>query len=437
MKKILILSLLLSALIISAEMFTDVTLFKAQKDLYQMICDIEVPSDNITYKSIDGKLTGIVNIRAIIRNMKTNQSVNDEWNTKSLISKSEEIKRSLSLLDRTSFVLSPGEYEFTVIAHDSFSMKEWTVIDTLKLDSTATTPFMSDILMAFTISKDTMNGKFTKNGYAVVPNPSNVFTLSNPILYTYNELYNFQKDEKYKMEYDILNMNDSVILRTDPVEKTAPGFDFVNTNLISTLALKEGKYKLKIQFSTDKYTLSKTTEFEKTLTIAGAEMSQVNITDEQMRYYSMIDYLASDKEMAQYNALDSKGKHDFLINFWLRRDDTPNNNKLDALDEFIINVKFVNSQYSSGHEEGYKSARGRIYLTYGSPDETFVIPMSEGAKSYDNWIYYKNSGMQFIFMDMKGFGKFDLLYTNVESENIPANWESYIDDENMIQFYRN
>lgn len=436
MKTKIFLSVLLASLILSSEVFTDITLFKAQKNLYQMICDIEVPSSGITYKTMDGKLTGIINIRAIIRNMETNQTANDEWNTKSLISKSEEIKRSMSLLDRTSFVLSPGKYEFTVIAHDSFSLNSWSKTDTFVLDSMKDEPFISSPLIAFTISRDTLNGKFTKNGYAIVPNPSDKFTLSNPLLYIYNEVYNLKKDEPYKVEYEILNDNDSVILKTDPVEKKAPGFDFVSTNLISTLALKEGKYTLRISFSGGNFLLTKETRFEKALSTQQSEIASAELTDEQLKYYALIDYVATEKELSQYNALDEKGKHNFLVNFWLRRDPTPANGKLEALDELIKNVKFVNAQYSSGHEEGYKSARGRIYLKYGAPDESMIIPMSMGAKSYENWIYYRNSGMQFIFMDMKGFGKYELLYTNVDSENIPANWESYIDDENMIQFYR-
>ncbi|MDD3803220.1 MAG: GWxTD domain-containing protein [bacterium] len=437
MKNFLILSMMFLSLIVNAEIFTDVTVFKAQKDLYQLICDIEIPSAGITYKNVDGKLTGLVNIRALLRNMETNQSVNDEWNTKSLISKSEEINRHMSLLDRTSFVLSPGKYEFTVIAHDSFSMKEWSKVDTIVLDSMKETPFLSSPIIAFTITKDSLNGKFTKNGYAVVPNPSDRFTLSNPIIYIYNEVYNLEKDTPYSVDYEILNDADSSILKTEPVKKTAPGFDFVNTNLISTLALKEGKYKLRIHFYGDFFSLTKETSFEKALSVATTDISNVNLSDEQMKYYGLIDYLASEKELSQYSQLDSKGKHNFLINFWLRRDDSPNNNKMEVLDDFIKNVKFVNSQYSSGHEDGYKSDRGRIFLKYGSPDESMVIPMSEGAKSYENWIYYRNSGMQFIFMDIKGFGKYELLYTNIDSEDIPANWGNYIQDENMIQFYRN
>ncbi|MGE3062629.1 MAG: GWxTD domain-containing protein [bacterium] len=437
MKKSILLSVMLLSLLIHSEMFTDVTVFKTQKDLYQIICDIEIPSKNIMYKNVDGKLTGIVNIRAIIRNMETNQSVNDEWNTKSLISKIEEINRNMSLFDRTSFVLSPGKYEFTVIAHDSFSMTDWSIVDTVFLDSMKDEPFISSPLIAFTISRDSLNGKFTKNGYAIVPNPSNKFTLSNPILYIYNEVYNLEKDETYFVSYEILSEKDSLILKTDPLEKKAPGFDFVNTNLISTLALKEGRYKLKIHFFGEGFSLEKETDFEKALSVASSEIAQINLSDEQMKYYSLIDYIATDKEKNQYKALDEKGKHNFLINFWLRKDDSPNNGKLEALDNFIKNVKFVNSQYSSGYEEGYYSDRGRIYLKYGSPDESMVIPMSEGAKSYENWIYYRSSGLQFIFMDIKGFGKYEILYTNDESEDIPANWENYIHDENMIQFYRN
>lgn len=418
------------------ELYTDNTLFYVGENTFQFICDFEVPSKHIKYKMEDGKLTGKLNITAIMRNLDNDQTAKDEWSTKSYISQVEDITSSLSLLDRTSFFVSPGRYEFTLIVQDVFGKRKYTATDTIIPVSFDGYVYVSDILSGISATNDSSMIKFMRNGYTVIPNPSNTFTLVNPILYAYSEIYNLPEGEKYRVDYRVMrNENDTVLILSGK-EKTAPGFSFVNLEGINTLGLKEGDYTLVMTLTADTTKLEKSTAFKK----SAASMSQASkykLNDEELKYYSKIEYIASDGEMNMYKSLDEKGKHNFLIDFWARRDKNPKNNKLDALDEYIEKIKYVDLHFSSGHEDGYSSARGRIYLKYGMPDEEMVFPSSRGDRPFESWIYYSNRGMQFIFMDMKGFGKYELLYTNMKDEDIPVNWESYFSTtDDIIQFYR-
>lgn len=438
MKRFIIcfLILLASVFIYTDELYTDNTIFYAGENTFQFISDFEVPSKHIKYKMEDGKLTGKLNITAIMRNLDNDQTAKDEWSTKSYISQVEDITSSLSLIDRTSFFISPGRYEFTLIVQDVFGKKKYTATDTIKAVSFDGYTSVSDILIGISATSDSSMAKFMRNGYTVIPNPSNTFTLINPILYAYSEIYNLPQGAKYRVDYRVMKGVSDTILVLTGKEKVAPGFSFVNLEGINTLGLKEGEYRLVMTLLTDSSGIERTTSFKK----SSASMSQASkykLNDEELKYYSKIEYIASDAEMNMYRSLDEKGKHNFLIDFWARRDKNPKNNKLDALDEYIENIKYADLHFSSGHEDGYSSARGRIYLKYGMPDEEMVFPSSKNDRPFESWVYYSNKGMQFIFMDIKGFGKYELLYTNMKDEDIPSNWENYFTStDDIIQFYR-
>lgn len=414
-----------------------ITSFKAKDNIHQIFYDIQFYAKDITYKNIDGKNTGILHFKVFVKNIETSQEIFDEWNSKSYISQSEQLHRDMFLLDRASFILSPAKYEIRSLVVDSFSKKEFSRVDTISLEPFDNIPSMSNILVGYTVKKDSLEGKFTRNGYSVTPNPSKIFTLVNPLIYLYFEIYNLHNKD-YTIDYLIYDENDSLVTIINGDKKISPQFDFVVNNFFNTLGFKDGKYRLDVKIKYDDKEIVSSTNFEKLSNLYSGQESKYNLTEEELKYYSLIDYIASPSELTQYRSLkDQKAKHNFLINFWERRDKDKTNDKLESLKEFITKVKYVRKNFSSGGEDGYLSARGRIYLKYGPPDETLLVPMSKGTKNYDSWIYYSKGGMQFIFMDIKGFGKYELIYTNVLEEDIPQNWSNYIDDYNIIQFYRN
>ncbi len=105
MKRFLFLLLLLPVIICAETVYVEYDFFDAGYSIWEFVCNIEVPSTEIQYKMDEGKLTGKLNMRAIMRNLANDSVAVDEWNTKSYVSQQENIKSSMSLLDRTSFLL--------------------------------------------------------------------------------------------------------------------------------------------------------------------------------------------------------------------------------------------------------------------------------------------------------------------------------------------
>ncbi len=427
--------LFISFILFADDFSTDCVAFDAGKGIWDVLCNIDIPAKNIAYMEIEGKLTGIIEINIIVKNINTDKIASTNWESRSIISKMEEINQKLSLIDNASFILSPGEYEFIYIIEDKQSNSKMSKKDTMILDNIEEIPFMSDILLGLSVKIDSTNSKFARNGYTIIPRPSHHTTNLNPFLIIYAEFYNFAEGKDYAIDYFITNDNGDTIMNLAGKRDITVGDAFFNIGGVNTIGLKDGTYNLIVSITVDNLILSKKQRISKSSFLANIITSKYDLTDKQLKYYGMIEYIASESQLKQYNKLNKIGKHNYLIKFWENRDVNPNNNKLEALDKHIKNIEFVNKRFSSGLQEGYESDRGRIYIKYGSPDEDMTVPSSSGYKSFENWIYYSGGGIQFVFADIKGFGKYELVYSSLIDEPIPVNWRNYV-DLNIIRFHR-
>ncbi|WP_321474511.1 GWxTD domain-containing protein [uncultured Paludibaculum sp.] len=109
------------------------------------------------------------------------------------------------------------------------------------------------------------------------------------------------------------------------------------------------------------------------------------ITDEEKKAFSR---LATDEEREQ-----------FIEQFWLRRDPTPDTQENEYKEEHYRRIAYANERYASGIP-GWKTDRGQIYITFGPPDEieshpsggTYERPYEEGGGTtstypFEKWRY--------------------------------------------------
>lgn len=109
------------------------------------------------------------------------------------------------------------------------------------------------------------------------------------------------------------------------------------------------------------------------------------ITDEEKKAFSR---LATDEEREQ-----------FIEQFWLRRDPTPDTQENEYKEEHYRRIAYANERYASGIP-GWKTDRGMIYITFGPPDEieshpsggTYERPYEEGGGTtstypFEKWRY--------------------------------------------------
>ena len=79
-------------------------------------------------------------------------------------------------------------------------------------------------------------------------------------------------------------------------------------------------------------------------------------------------------------------RENFIEQFWMRRDPTPDSMENEYKEEHYRRIAYANDRFASGFP-GWKTDRGRIYITFGPPDEIedhpagglYQRPMDEGG----------------------------------------------------------
>ena len=113
-----------------------------------------------------------------------------------------------------------------------------------------------------------------------------------------------------------------------------------------------------------------------------------------------VAYIITDEERAAFKRLQNdEEREQFIENFWLRRDPTPDTIENEFKEEHYRRIAYANEHFASGIP-GWKADRGRIYITFGPPDErdehptggTYERPPEEGGGEtttfpFEDWRY--------------------------------------------------
>ena len=113
-----------------------------------------------------------------------------------------------------------------------------------------------------------------------------------------------------------------------------------------------------------------------------------------------VAYIITDEERAAFKRLQTdEEREQFIEQFWLRRDPTPDTVENEFKEEHYRRIAYANEHYAAGIP-GWKTDRGRIYITYGPPDEidshpsggTYERPPEEGGGEtstypFEQWRY--------------------------------------------------
>src|SRR5271156_1324706 len=119
-----------------------------------------------------------------------------------------------------------------------------------------------------------------------------------------------------------------------------------------------------------------------------------------------VAYIITDEERAAFKqANDDAERERFITQFWLRRDPTPGTPENEFKAEHYRRIAYANEHYAAG-VPGWKTDRGRIYITYGPPDEiedhssggVYVRPPEEGGGTtstfpFQQWRYRHIDGI--------------------------------------------
>jgi GWxTD domain-containing protein len=113
-----------------------------------------------------------------------------------------------------------------------------------------------------------------------------------------------------------------------------------------------------------------------------------------------VAYIITDEERQAWKRLSTdEEREQFIEQFWLRRDPTPDSVENEFKEEHYRRIAYANERFASGIP-GWKADRGRIYIMYGPADEveshpsggTYERPPEEGGGTtstypFEKWRY--------------------------------------------------
>jgi GWxTD domain-containing protein len=153
-----------------------------------------------------------------------------------------------------------------------------------------------------------------------------------------------------------------------------------------------------------------------------------------------VAYIITDEERKAFKRLATdEEREQFIEAFWRRRDPDPDTEENEYREQYYERIAYANEHYTSGIP-GWKTDRGRIYITFGKPDEiethpsggNYERPSYEGGGStttypFETWFYRYlagvGSGIEIEFVDPTGSGEYHIARSPDEKDallNVPG-----------------
>ncbi|RMH73754.1 MAG: GWxTD domain-containing protein [Gemmatimonadetes bacterium] len=343
----------------------------------------------------------------------------------------------LFALDQRALVMQPGEYKLLIQMQDENSHRKGFLLLPVVAESFPPDQLsLSDIQLSTYIQQyqpDYGNPKFAKNGLEITPNPAQTFGNQFPNLYLYYEVYNLKPGENafFEEAIDILDDNGNTVKSIEPATVEVTTETRVRVQRILVGSLPDGAYTARVQVSQGDQQCTQ----EKPFTVQSIKpklppypekIPLADFNTEQLDNLFMgLDYLATNAEKRRIDQLRKEGtdaeKREFLLEFWKERGP-------EAQKEHYRRVEVANTSYSEhfGFREGWKTEMGRVYITYGPPEEISRYPMTFEVPAYEIWRYY-STGKYLVLMDVDGTGSYIVAGSNIPGEPWDPDWVGYKD----------
>ncbi len=263
---------------------------------------------------------------------------------------------------------------------------------------------MSDIMMVSSV-------KIENETKTIVPNISKTITSTNQNFYLFFEVYNnTDKDDSINITYKINRIKKKK--KTESISVYSGGTtEFVKPGKNSIIVevknpkLGFGDYiifvEARLKSNSDNYSIAQTP-----LLVRWHEFPEL-ISDLDKAIEQLV-YIAKPEELNYIkSAQDENEKEKRFLEFWRKKDPTPNTLKNELMEEYYGRVKYANEHFSH-YIEGWKTDMGMVYIIFGPPSSVDRHPFDIDSKPYEIWYYYEIN-RRFIFLDETGFGDYRLI----------------------------
>jgi GWxTD domain-containing protein len=369
-----------------------------------------------------------------------------EWQSQDALNSLEGLKPNQMISDVYGLLLGKGDFKIDLEVRDLSEQKRAFNQINFQVDPPQSDSlWMSDIQIALKINHTDKKNRFVKNGLSIIPNPSNMFNLHWPVLYYYCEIYNLNNpvsamEAKYNFIANIKDIKGKIIKKIPAKSKVINSSSVVEIDKTLVSSLKSGVYDLVIEvvnLGKDErvvknkqfyvYRAADYLQVESEIPQEKEDLYFIFLTkseEELDREFEYTTYMASSDEEDMYEELNLEGKRKFLTSYWELKNMSPEKSNQTFRQDYLNRATLADDRYSYSATDGWRTARGRILLLYGIPDDIEKFYGGPDAKQHETWTYHGlEGGSYFIFLDISGYGNYQLVHSTVSTEINDMNWE--------------
>lgn len=329
------------------------------------------------------------------------------WTQKVIADNFEQtISRAFWDISQAFLNLPFGDYKISIQVIDLDTKRGFKKEGVISVRNFAKNPLsMSDLMMVSSVRTE---GEVK----TIIPNVSNTITTTSAGngFYLFFEVYNNTAlEDSINITYKISKFGERRKKITDvytgsAVEFVKPGKNSVILK-IPELHLGFGNYMISVEVkmasNRDYYSVA-----QREFMVRWHEIPEL-ISDLDKAIEQLV-YIAKPEELNYIkSAPDDAEKERRFLEFWKKKDPTPNTLKNELMEEYYGRVKYANEHF--GHYiEGWKTDMGMVYIIFGPPSSVDRHPFDIDSKPYEIWYYYEIN-RRFIFLDETGFGDYRLI----------------------------
>jgi len=375
--------------------------------------DYRLPRSELLFERSPTGYRAAYEIRVIFSTEKGKKEIAGDAYTRELRVRgySETQAQGNDIVDHVTFRIPPGQYRVGIILTDLNAERPSSTTLPIEVPGIAQGQiWLTDVYFG-TVGGDSTGS--TGQRAALIPNPSRSFGDELPRFAVGGEVVDNRPqgapDSTYKLNYQVLNELQAVVARGDTsIVRRGPRTPFLIRPGFGPL--ESGTYRFILELSSpltpapDKKKKPAPIRREKSFTVVP---SAASATADIKTALEVLRYIATEAELTEMDGLKSpEERQRYWEAFWRSRDQSPETTRNEAMEEFYKRVRYADQRFGVGGP-GWKTDMGRTYIVYGQPDEIVRNPFRFDGPPEEIWYYYQLR-KTFVFVDMDGFGRYEL-----------------------------
>lgn len=332
-------------------------------------------------------------------------SVFDEGRERLLVEKSWREKIEVKDFEQTtsknnfnlslrSFHLQPAKYFIRTSVEDEDSKKSYSSENVYIVRDLSKEVSMSDVML---IAKQTQ----VEGSSKLLPNVTRNLTALKDGIPVFFEIYSITPKE-VEVVYLVKDKDQKEAF----IKSETKELDSGRTQVIYTLkdvSLSLGDYTLEVKIMDDDETLTSVNK-----SFVSRWIGVPSSIQDLDKAIAQLVYIASPGEISNIeDAKTQEEKVERYLEFWKKRDPTPNTEENEIFNEYYRRIAYANENFSH-YIEGWRSDRGMVFIILGSPNNVDRHPFALESKPYEVWQYYELN-RRYVFVDETGFGDYRLV----------------------------